>query len=351
LSPTCTTFATSRFRTSPCRTVADVSIDSKPPSLRSRIPSSEDDLVIDLFDFDDEYGINSICIDLTDMPCTDDVISADDLDPDPALDVPESDFCRTPTCRCCSLGSESPIDKFLFDAEVDSLPAIGHEKHLHQIFNDAGDIHEYAINEIRHNDFDGPRAHLGDGAQATTTHVKEHLFAYRTFDSHSPCQTRLVSADGHRYVPLSYGVLRVPSPTALGYIPIFCFHTPEISSCIVSPLTIARLIPRHRHHGTTLQKYTESGAFTFKVHSNLRTSDAIEIHGILDGGLCYTQPLLLPSEPSSFAPNADSDSPTEMHLAALSTTGRIDTYTADHNNTLEHKLHLHKLSVRADRLL
>jgi hypothetical protein len=110
------------------------------------------------------------------------------------------------------------------------------------------------------------------------------------------------------------------------------------------------LIPQHRHHGTTLQKYSESGVFTFQVHSNLRASDTIKIHGILDGGLCYTHPLLLPEHPPCLPPNVTA-SPAIRHLAAAAVDTTPDAYRNDPINSLDHEFGLHKLSVRADRLL
>ena len=120
----------------------------------------------------------------------------------------------------CSSPTSSPIDQVLFDAAVDSPHAVGHATLLHQVFNDDGVIHEYAVDVLRHHHYDGPSAHLlDDGAQATTSHQRSHLFAYRTFSADSPCHTRLISANGHGYVPIGYGIRRVPAPNSIGYIP------------------------------------------------------------------------------------------------------------------------------------
>ena len=179
---------------------------------------------------------------------------------------------------------------------------------------------------------------LDDGAQATTTHKKSHLFAHRTFPVNAPCRTRLISADGHRYVPIGYGILRVPAPTALGCILVFYLHMPEIPSCIISPLTIERLLVKTPlHHGTTLCKYPAAGTFTFTVHSALRTSDNIVAHGILDSGLCYTQPLLLPQSSACDIP---------VPTPSLASSEKDHAAT-----TIEYEFHLHKLSVRVDRLI
>jgi hypothetical protein len=203
-------------------------LDALPPLCPRLSSSSDDDSLLDLFTIENDFGINSIGLTLPSLTSTDDVIIDDNFAPDSALDVHEEDYCHIPPCCCCSETSNpSAIDHFLTAAAVATPNNLYQDQVLHQLYNDAGDIHELVINEIRHNDFEGPRAHLDDGAQARTTHVKEHLFAYRTFTKELPCRTRLVSADGHRYVPLGYGVLRVPAPNSIGYVPIFCFIPPK----------------------------------------------------------------------------------------------------------------------------
>lgn len=342
-------------------TIDDDSVCEELPPLHSRMPSSpsifkppvvetvdddattvplssddDDDSLLDLFDHDDSFGINAVKVDISGMPSTDDVLLDDGLADDPALDVDDADFCHPMTCRCCTAASlRSPIDEYLFDAAVNSPHELARKTAVHQVFDDDGQIHEYTVDEIRHHDYEGPRAHLDDGAQATTTHKQEHLFGYRVFSADAPCRTRLVSADGHRYVPIGYGILRVPAPNSLGYIPVFCLHTPEIKSCIISPSTIERLLPPAQHHGTTLNKYPASGVFTFTVNNNLRTSENVTINGILDAGLCYTQPLLLPEQSSTSAQ--------EKHVHTLG----VDFDDA----TIESEFKLHKLSVRSERLL
>jgi hypothetical protein len=311
------------------------------------------------------------------VPPTDEVILDDDFLDDPVLDVDDSDFCNLPKCRCSS--PLSPIDQFLQDAAFASPPTLKDTKLLHEVFNADGVIHEYTVNAVRHHDYDGPRAHFDDGAQATTTHERSHLFAYRTFSAASPCRTRLVSADGHRYVPLGYGILRVPAPTSLGYVPVFCLHTPEIPSCIISPSTIERLLPRHLVQGTTLRKFPNTGVFTFTVHSNLRAAENVELHGILDAGLCYTQPLLLPQPPESAPTGFNPERTQDLEDISVEFAGNkylsegsahvdrtppaLDPSIAfrlhplvsddfdDSTSTIEREYSLHRLSVRADRLL
>lgn len=194
------------------------------------------------------------------------------------------------------------------------------------------------MNEIRHRDYHGPRAHLDDGAQATTTHQQSHIFAYRQFTDAAPYRTRLVSADKHRYAPHAYGILRVPAPNSQGYIPIFCFYTSDITSCIISPSTIAKLLPKHRQQGSTLRKHAATGMFTFTVHSNLRPSEDIVLYGILEGNLCYTEPLILPDEDSTNPHPMDS----RVRLSKKATLHGLWA-----QNQLEHEYEVHKLCIRA----
>jgi hypothetical protein len=166
------------------------------------------------------------------------------------------------------------------------------------------------------------------------------------FTADAPCRTCLVSADGHRYVPIGYGILRVPAPNSLGCVPVYCFHTPEeMPSCIVSPSTIERLTPNHT--GTALRKHPEAGVFTFTVHDALRASENVELHGILDAGLCHTAPILLPHQPELASPDA-SDS---LHFDDLHLSPSLVSDPADASTTIESEHYMHKLLVRADRLL
>jgi hypothetical protein len=306
---------------------------------------TDDDSIIDMFHFEDNIGLKSMEVEHINTPCTDDIALDNDPLSDPALDEHEGAFCKPTTCRCCSLcTAASPINDFLSTASIDAPAELGHENVVRQVFANDGEIHEFAMNEIRHREYKGPRAHLDDGTQATTTHHKSHLFAYRAFTDDVPCQTRLVSADGHRSVPQGYGILRIPAPNSHGYVPIFCFYTPDIPSCIVSPSTVAKLLPSHRQQGTTLRKRATTGVFTFTVHSNLRTSEDIVLHGILDGNLCYTEPLILPIEPSTNPPSSTSHM---LPFCAKETMHGL----WSHSTEFEHEYEIYKLSVRADRLL
>ena len=269
-------------------------------------------------------------------------VDDDDLVDDPSLDVDDSQLARLPQGYCTS--PMSPINQFLFGAAVVTPRSVGDIQVLQHLLNTNGKLHECTVNAVRHHDYtsmlSAPRAHLDDGAQATTMHKKSHLFVHPTFPVDASCRMRLISADGHRYVPIGYyDILCVPAPNSLGYIPVFCLHAPEISSCIISPSSIKHLLEKKPlHHGTTLRKYPAADTFTFTAHSALRTSKNVAVHCILDAGLsCFTQPLLLPQQSDRDAPVP---TPSDASL-------ELDHSTA----TIETEFHLHKLSVRADQLL
>jgi hypothetical protein len=170
-------------------TVDDDSVSDEPPALHSRKPSSDDDndSLIDLFASDNYFASNnyfepkmhSVEIHLSGLPFTDDVLLDDSLVDDPDLDVDESEFDQLPHCRCFS--PKSPIDQFLLTTAVAPFQPVPDAPVLHHDFDDAGNLREHTINEVCHCNFDGLRAHFDDGAQASTTHKKSHLFAYNAF--------------------------------------------------------------------------------------------------------------------------------------------------------------------------
>lgn len=262
---------------------------------------------------------------------------SDDIELDDASLSPDEFICHE--CRACTT-HRSPIDQFLFDAERNP-PFLDPACTLHELLSD----HPVPAPHLHH-DFDGPRAHMDDGSQVSTTHILSHLFAYRAFTAANPCRIRLKSADGHRYTPTGYGILRIPAPNVDGYVPVLTFYTPEIPTCIVSPQSFERLIPKAQLASTSLHKFSAASSFTLVLHHKLRRSQNISIHGVLAGGLCYTEPLLLPEQLSAHLPPLD-DIPddSDLLLDALRATYDYDGKSA----TFE--FDIFRLSTRAERLL
>jgi hypothetical protein len=136
--------------------------------------------------------------------------------------------------------------------------------------------------------------------------------------------------------------MHIPAPNATGYIPILSFHTPSIRAIIVSPISLEKLHQQGRHSGSTHLKCADTGPFRFTAHNSLRTSQHITLHGILDGGLCYTEPLILPKDsPFNFPPT---DSPETRQIRSL--------WTNFHQlSTLDAEYLTHRLTTHAERML
>jgi hypothetical protein len=292
--------------------------------------SSIDDLFDDEFRFNDGFGINAIRTERFDI-LTDTSVVTDD----------PTNFDVMPSihCQCCP--SEGPLDQYLhqLDTQSDLESADAADCHLRNLLSDD----PVSTAPLLHKDFSGPCAHLDDGAQASTTHDATHLHHYQLFTTVKPCRIRLVSADGNRYTPLGYGILRIPAPTHQGYIPILCYHCPEIRSIIVSPRSFEKQFPTAQLAGTSLHKFPLAGVFSFLVHHKLRKSEDLTLHGTLHHGLCYTSPILLPHALPDAEP-APADT-ADIHVNAL--LAAIPTAPASPIQ----EFRLHKLYSRAERLL
>jgi hypothetical protein len=127
------------------------------------------------------------------------------------------------------------------------------------------------------------------------------------------------------------------------YIPLLSFYTPGISAIILSPLSLEKLHQQGRHSGSTHLKCADTGTFRFTAHNSLRTSQHLALHGILDGGLCYTEPLILPKDsPPLTSPPVDS--PETRQIRSL--------WTNFHQlSTLDAKYLTHRLTTRAEHIL
>lgn len=91
----------------------------------------------------------------------------------------------------------------------------------------------------------------------------------------------MISADGHKYTPMGYGILHVPATTPTGYLPLFCYHKPRIRSTILSPRSIKLLLAKCHVANTSLHKFLAPGSFIFTVHHKLQLSEDIMLSSIL----------------------------------------------------------------------
>jgi hypothetical protein len=283
--------------------------------------SSLDEILDTDFSYNEGFGMNSIRVDQT-----------------PAL--PSGNILHNNKSDTPNDLPSTPCKDYLESLEQ-SISPLSDPLLLHQVISD--DV--FPLPWCSPVDFDGPRGHLDNGAQASTTHEASSLHNYRLFTSNHPCRTRMIPADGLSYTPIGYGTLRLPAPTSLGYIPVFCYHAPELKSTIVSPRSIEKVVPKQHFSGTTLHTFEKSGHFTFLANNSLRRSKSITLHGILSGGLCYTGPLLLPIQ---FPSRSNSSTSLLEHDHAY-----IHTVIAHHEPAPSEPIQefcLHKLHVKAERL-
>ena len=171
--------------------------------------SSLDDILDSGDTFNNGYGINAIRSERFALLSSADILHDDEEDAD--LDFNDITHHHAPQ-------STTPIKDFLARITAENVPTPD-AAFLHRILLDTPSTESPVL-------FDGPRAHFDDGSQVSTTHEASHLHSYRRFTSHNPCSTRLVPADGKEFVPIGYGILRVPAPNQQGFLPVLCFHTP-----------------------------------------------------------------------------------------------------------------------------
>jgi hypothetical protein len=308
-------------------------LDRDDVSISSSVPST--DSLVDCCLVDD-FNLNALHFESV-TPHYSDAIELDDDSVSP------DDFiCHECTLCSTSASIRSPVDQFLFDAAWNP-PILDSDCTLHEILAD----HPVPAPHL-HRDFDGPRAHFDDGAQVSTTHIQSHLFAYQAFTDSKPCRVRLKSADGHRYTPTGYGILRVPAPNVDGYVPVLTFFTPEIPTCIISPQSVERLIPKRHLDSTSLHKFSSAASFTFVLHHKQRRSQNISIHGILAGGLCYTEPLILPESMLHHLPPDDFSADLAENELLLDALRAVYDYDG---KTVNFEFDIFRLSARAERLL
>jgi hypothetical protein len=95
-------------------------------------------------------------------------------------------------------------------------------------FADDGEIHEYAVHEIRHRDYKGPCTHLDDGA------CHDHAPTITPFCTASSLNDPVVLLAlflDNTFLAMVSFVFRLPTPWLRTF---FCFHTPDITSCIIA---------------------------------------------------------------------------------------------------------------------
>ena len=181
------------------------------------------------------------------------------------------------------------------------------------------------------------RAQFDPGAHVSTSPVKSNLFGYQLFSPQHPCRVKLIPANGIPATPVGYGILRVPSDNKNGYLPVLCFHTPEVPHLLLSPESFMQLLPSASIKSSGYLADEQAQTFEFEVRHLYRASSNLRFRGVKRGGLLYTHPILIPQ--SCVDPALPPLDEQDLALHSLPSHHVVDEYR------------LHHLGVRAERLL
>ena len=130
-----------------------------------------------------------------------------------------------------------------------------------------------------------------------------YLHKYQPYTTWFKCPVKLTGAVGTTNIhPLGEGFLHLPAPTPCGFLAVWCFYSPHLSSTLISPCDILKTSKDWRtgFSGQDMKTYFGAkcdqnfGRCTFTCHINCRWSHNISINGIVMNGNCYTYPLILP---------------------------------------------------------
>ena len=142
-------------------------------------------------------------------------------------------------------------------------------------------------------------------------------------------------------MPEGYGTVRILADNAEGHVPIKCCYTPDIPNFILSPNSFRSLLGK-QHNGYTLECDDDKKTFCFSLNHKKRKSGSLLLHRTTRGGMCYTQ-LAVPPMPMT-------EGTAERSLDAANKA--VISMIEDHpKNSYRHKLKLHALSAKAERLL
>ena len=153
---------------------------------------------------------------------------------------------------------------------------------------------------------EGLRGQLDTGAKVTCTNQRHLLHRYKPYNSIRKCPVNLTAAiDGSKVstIPEGSGYLRIPVPNNNGYIDVFCYYSPRLSSTLISENGIfGGTTPAKKFTGQSIHKFFTSehnldGNLTLICHHRYSHSQDIVMHGVIKDGQCYTHPFILPDMP------------------------------------------------------
>jgi len=158
----------------------------------------------------------------------------------------------------------------------------------------------------------------------------------------NPCRVPLTCGDRKSSImPEGYGTARIPANNAEGYVPVMCYHTPDIPNSIVSPNSFKPLFGKN-YHGYALECNEDKKIFRFTVQHKKHKSETLPLQGLTCGGLCCMQSAvpLMPMTEETAELSLDA-----AHKAAISMVKDPPM------NSHQHEMKLQVLSAKAVRLL
>ena len=156
-------------------------------------------------------------------------------------------------------------------------------------------------------DVEAIRAQVDTGASVSVTNRKDLLHRYKSFTQDNRCPVRLSGAisSNEQIIPEGSGYLRIPSNFIGGYVEVYTYYSPMISSTLVSEnglmIGSSTRSELDSYSGQSLHKIfsntkRRTGRMVLINHHKRNKARNITIHGVVLGGQYYTQPIIPPDE-------------------------------------------------------
>eukprot|EP00536_Pseudo-nitzschia_multiseries_P004809 jgi/Psemu1/10927/gm1.10927_g len=202
----------------------------------------------------------------------------------------------------------------------------------------------------------GVKAHIDTGAKVSCTNLKHILHGYKPYTKLRKCLVRLTAAIGGKAatcIPEGSGYLHIPVPNHIGYLKVFFYYSPSLSTTLLSENDLCGMTSRMRHQfsGESIHKaFTDThdssgqqnGNLTIICHHKQSTAKSIVLHGSIIDGQCFMHPVLIPdvdfaspyancATSSAYALATDMEFKKACELASKEAISnyRYDTYTSN----------------------